>query len=1047
MTKKYANIELKIKSENSLVLGNTANYKKLANWNNSTNGNVTNANSGIHNGNPSAYGLYDTFGQVYEWTETSDVNFNQLKIVRGGCYADETAEDLRSIKKFLYSNMLEEGCFGFRVASSGNPNSLSDFINVSGSFNDISYDLNMYEEANSTCNSLPNNNLVDTKSLDKLGLVPYSYDISKYLVSNSEYCQYLNSVDFNGNNKEVFDYRMDISPIGGIHLKQSYEYPTVGQYYVTKNNMANKPVTFVTWEMAARYCNWLHNNKQNNINSTISGTYDLSSLNRNVSVIDIEAATSKQLSFIDKQRMFGEMYAPGLPPLSIDGVELKLNDLVLIKNENDQRLNGIYYVGVHTVTTDNPYYYKLYRNTSYTTGGTIVKIKKGKTQKNKKFIVGVTGQSIFFGETLGLPFSASVPIPVIEYLHRSPSGLYFLPTNNEWHKAALYDSELDKFWKYGTKSDQPPLPVISDSTGEPQYPAGYFHPSEKTFPIIITKDKNNETNDSSIFTANIEYSTPPASFQNSLYFVHVDVTGIKSGELYNYNFNSGSSTDWPAYIHPLTGSFVSDSDNYTINGVLRFCPVSRRSNSGITCNSNLSFTLSDEKVNGIAEQGTGILDLIVVVSGTSGTIQNNKTITATNLPILPREDLVDIKILTPSGTPNSIVVSGNMCDSYIPIVAIAKTGNMHTKLAEEYTYKFYSDNPNVSIIPPSGRFSLADPYTKITSILKLNGTENCTLHIDVSHPTSSRPRTDYVSIVCLDKCGGDYFTSPNNPGANPIPPTTTHLFNISSILSKVPADYLNSFVNAANRWNTQIKYDDSIRSSISQYIPNWDGLELVNCTVINENSNVIASCSVDTFVDLVQGNQSIKMNAIKYNVTINEYYKTYFSSSDWNNIFTHELGHALGIGILWHPFYSSYGAVPPVDNILNLSGNFYPEAQTKYNEITVLNVTGIPLENAGGAGTISAHWENDYRESTGDYPIYYGLSDELMVGTYSLGARRVISELSTNVLKDFGYVPISTGEGIPTVVSSALTMQQTESIRLSCNCNQNQPEIIKINIG
>lgn len=1039
MSKKYANIELKIKSENSLVLGNTANYKKLANWNNSIDGNVTTSNIfGTSNGNPSFYGLYDTFGQTYEWTETSDVNYNQLKIVRGGSYADETAEDLRSIKRFLHSSMLEEGCFGFRVASSGNPHSLTNFVQISGSISDVTYDENMSLEFGTQCSQTSSNTAVDIKTLNKLGLVPYSYFISKYPVSNNEYCEYLNSVDPSGNNKDIFDYRMDMSPVGGIHIKTNNEYPTVGNYYVCKNSMNNKPVTFITWDMAARYCNWLHNNKQNNILTTTSGTYDLSSLDKKVDIVNIDATTTEQLSFLDKLRFFGEMYAPGLPPITIDGVVVKLNDLVLIKNENDQRLNGIYYVGVHTVTTDNPAYYKLYRKTEYDVGGTIVKITKGNTQKNKKFIVGITNQDIIFGTTA---------IPVIEYLHRSPNSLYFLPTNNEWHKAALYDQSLDKFWKYGTMSDTPPLPIVCDSTGEPQYPAGYFHTSEKTFPIIITKDKSDINITPNIFAANISYSVPPAEFQNSLYFINVDITGVQSGELYYYNFSAGSDTNWPAYIHPLSGSFIPNDKQYNIDGVLKFCPISRRDNSGIVCNSNLTFTLPEEKVVGIAEQGTGLLDLFVTISGTSGTIQNHKLITSTNLPILPRKDLVDIKILTPTGTPNSIVVSGNMCDSYIPIVAIAKTGNAHTKLAEEYTYVFSSDNPNVSITPISGIFHLANPYTKITSMIKLNGVENCTLNIDVTHRTSGRPRTDYVSIICLDRCGGDYFTNPNNPILNPPPTITKHLFNINSITSKVPSNYLNSFINAANRWNVQIKYEDSIRSSISQYIPGWDGLELVNCNIINENSSTIASCSVDTFVDLVQGGQSIKMNAIKYNVTINEYYKDYFSGNDWNNIFTHELGHALGIGILWHPFYASYGAVPPVDNILNLSGNFYPFAQSKYNTITTLNVTGIPLENSGGAGTISAHWENDYRPSTDDYPEYYGLSDELMVGTYSLNARRVISELSNNVLKDFGYVPIGTGEGLPNIVSSALTIQQTESIKLNCVCNQNQPEIITINIA
>jgi len=42
--------------------------------------------------------------------------------------------------------------------------------------------------------------------------------------------------------------------------------------------MANKPVNYISWFRAARYCNWLHNNKPagaQNISSTEDGSYSL----------------------------------------------------------------------------------------------------------------------------------------------------------------------------------------------------------------------------------------------------------------------------------------------------------------------------------------------------------------------------------------------------------------------------------------------------------------------------------------------------------------------------------------------------------------------------------------------------------------------------------------------------------------------------------------------------------------------------------------------------------------------------------------------------
>jgi hypothetical protein len=52
-----------------------------------------------------------------------------------------------------------------------------------------------------------------------------------------------------------------------------------GNYvYATKNNMSNKPVVFVDWFAAARFCNWLHNGKTSS-SSTENGAYALNNLN------------------------------------------------------------------------------------------------------------------------------------------------------------------------------------------------------------------------------------------------------------------------------------------------------------------------------------------------------------------------------------------------------------------------------------------------------------------------------------------------------------------------------------------------------------------------------------------------------------------------------------------------------------------------------------------------------------------------------------------------------------------------------------------------
>lgn len=245
----YAHVELKITSKNKNDIGNSANYKNLAQWNDSIQGNVTTVGS---NGNSSYYGLFDTSGQVYEWTDDSDIEYAELKVCRGGCYADlhpfNISKDHR--QKFHYNTMLNEGFFGFRVASISNPYNFNNFVDVAHT-----------------------GNLPDKCDENLFGVVNYNYKINKYLVTNNEYCSFLNTIDPEGNNNHyLYDIRMNSSPIGGISL---IDCNSSGSKYVVKINMHNKPVTFITWLMSVKYINWLHNNKLSLINTIYSGAYNL----------------------------------------------------------------------------------------------------------------------------------------------------------------------------------------------------------------------------------------------------------------------------------------------------------------------------------------------------------------------------------------------------------------------------------------------------------------------------------------------------------------------------------------------------------------------------------------------------------------------------------------------------------------------------------------------------------------------------------------------------------------------------------------------------
>jgi formylglycine-generating enzyme required for sulfatase activity len=228
--------------DNVCLIQTSANYNNCANWNGSTNGNVTTVGS---NGAPSYYGTYDQSGNVYEWNDL-DGTPGSLRGLRGGYWGSDALPLSSSYSLSLWyapSNYING--VGFRLACSLNSLNLSNFVNIG--------------------------NINNSNDSTGYGSVSYNYQINQYLVTNCEYVEFLNAVaktdTYNLHNTIDNDYA-GITQTG-----------TIGNFvYFVKTNMDNKPVVFVSWFNAARYCNWLHNGKpsgpQNN-STTETGAYSL----------------------------------------------------------------------------------------------------------------------------------------------------------------------------------------------------------------------------------------------------------------------------------------------------------------------------------------------------------------------------------------------------------------------------------------------------------------------------------------------------------------------------------------------------------------------------------------------------------------------------------------------------------------------------------------------------------------------------------------------------------------------------------------------------
>jgi sulfatase modifying factor 1 len=129
------------------------------------------------------------------------------------------------------------------------------------------------------------------------GAVPYRYRIGKYEVTINQYTAFLNSVARINTNTVIGDpnnyieylwkyYLTNNLNIAGISRDGSgtqedpYRYSVIGS--------GNRPITYVSWFDAARFCNWLHNGATNGA-STETGAYTLNGATAGIIAKNAEA--------------------------------------------------------------------------------------------------------------------------------------------------------------------------------------------------------------------------------------------------------------------------------------------------------------------------------------------------------------------------------------------------------------------------------------------------------------------------------------------------------------------------------------------------------------------------------------------------------------------------------------------------------------------------------------------------------------------------------------------------------------------------------------
>ena len=237
----------------------SANYGHNASWG-GYKGNVTTIGM---NGPSSYYNTYDQCGNVWEWIDDIGHRPN-YRYLMGGSWASNFFEMDSSTNRSKISDVetVVSPEYGFRIASYNNPHNYDYFVSVGD-----------------TCN-------IDYRGI---GTVKYTYLMSKYTVTNIDYCNFLNSVI---KNEQVANVLSDLYPFDSAldrtAIIKTYDGTNPYFIYSVKPNWAYKPVTHISNISAKRYINWIHNNKPNMFYMSRSqvfelldnGAYNLNNLNQ-----------------------------------------------------------------------------------------------------------------------------------------------------------------------------------------------------------------------------------------------------------------------------------------------------------------------------------------------------------------------------------------------------------------------------------------------------------------------------------------------------------------------------------------------------------------------------------------------------------------------------------------------------------------------------------------------------------------------------------------------------------------------------------------------
>ena len=581
----------------------------------------------------------------------------------------------------------------------------------------------------------------------------------------------------------------------------------VGIGALPKGVLEDKPVTNITWRMGAAIANWINNGLKYRQPITL-GSYDLDTNNNDMAGLDRIPNQTCYIPLVDE--WYKAAYFQALPrptyftyPTQIDdglmSISADINgDGIAVWNTykiqssiNNNAAIGrigptgeVFRVGydyVEPVTVSGTLYLGRNSNPSIETRerGSFVFF----TEKNSSMSTNSTLNSGAYDLSLAEG----------EAITRSNTARYFLPSENEWYKAA-YHNKNRRYWRYPTQTDVHPSPVLADVSGKGIHniecsdtidytfsvlcsgclPTDSLSVSTKTqCPVVKIVDATADTAINKLTMSTTTLSTD----------IKVIASSLEIGASYEYVLTSTAS-NWAANVSPIIGSFKADSTSETLFHRFSICP---------SFNSCYAYNLpaispeqSPSKIyNNLVITVTKLQAPLCSSAGASVMITATPPTLAVSAPV--------VTFKTPAGTPATIVLPSGCCTQYVPLIVEVSAAIP----GEAYDYVFSSPSQGATFLPQGGTvyFNKTAGTGRITSIGRLNyATSNALVKIQLIHQLSRTTSVDFISLKCDWPCGTAFpavgvvyaMEAPNTIGLeqasilqDPSPPTSIITTNTS----------------------------------------------------------------------------------------------------------------------------------------------------------------------------------------------------------------------------------------------------------------------------